>query len=201
MTEFQECVRSIRRFTLVATLAACGGGDSKTEAAAEDTSLSEGPASEAAGAAILPGEAGPITLSAADFDAFEKGIARETQLVRAASERAVNAATPQERGEAIQAGFEQKTMAAAAPATGLSVERYKLVRETLSSLLTTLDMQGKIAGPQSVDSSRADPTTIARLQSDPYSALDSASAAELKSRMSRIVPLWIAYVNLTALNS
>jgi len=196
----QACERIIKGFVLAAALAACSGGDAKNGAASADTTSSADVATEQTGAAGLPGETVPITLSAADLDGFEKGIARETELVRAASDRAAKAATPQERGEAIQAGFEQNTMVAAAPVTGLSAERYKFVRETLSRLLTTLDFQGQIDGPQSIDTSRVDAATRARLASDPYSALDSASAAELKSRMNRIVPLWIAYVKLTALN-
>jgi hypothetical protein len=38
----------------------------------------------------------------------------------------------------------------------------------------------------------------ARLAADPYSVLDPAGAAALKSRLDRIVPLWVAYINLTA---
>ena len=181
---------------LIATLAACGRGDSN---ASEDTIAAVDSVSEDA-VAVGSTENGPISLSAADFDGFEKGIARETELVQEAAARSENAITPQERGAAIQAGFEVNTIVAAAPVTGLSVDRYRLVRETLSRLLTTLDFQGQIAGPQSVDTSRADEATRARLASDPYLALDSASAAELKNRMSRIVPLWISYVNLTALH-
>lgn len=195
----RACGRIVKGMLFAAMLGACSAGGTKDAAASAGTSSSEDVATEQATDAGLPGEAGPITLSAADFDGFEKGITRETELVRAASDRAAKATTPQERGEAIQAAFEQNTMAAAAPVTGLSVERYKFVRETLSRLLTTLDFQGKIDGPQSLDTSRADAATKARLASDPYLVLDSASAAELKSRMNRIVPLWIAYVNLTAL--
>lgn len=190
------CGRVIRGMLLAVALMACSGA-SKDEAAVADTESADVADEQEAGAAV-PGEDGPITLSAADLDGFEKGIARETELVRAASDRAAKATTSQERGEAIQAGFEQNTMAAAAPVTGLSAERYKFVRETLSRLLTTLDFQGKIEGPQSLDTSRADAATKARLASDPYSVLDSASASELKSRMGRIVPLWISYINLTA---
>ena len=171
----------------------------KENAASADTDSSDAVETESANTEGLAVNNGPITLSAADFDGFEKGIAREAQLVREATATAASAATPQERGAAIQAGFEQNTMAAAAPVTGLSAERYKLVRETLSRILTTLDFQGKIEGPQSLDTSRADAATRERLRSDPYLELDSASAAELKSRMSRIAPLWIAYINLTAL--
>lgn len=142
--------------------------------------------------------AGPLALSAADLEGFEKGIARETELVKEAQERSRTASTPEARGEAIQATFEDNTMRAAAPATGLSAERYKLVRETLSTIMTTLDFQGKIDGPQSVDTARAGPDMKARLSSDPYSALDPAGAEALKARLDRIVPVWVEYIRLTA---
>jgi hypothetical protein len=64
-------------------------------------------------------------------------------------------------------------------------------------LLTTLDFQGKIDGPQSVDTLHANDEMKARLASDPYSALDPASAELVKGRLNRIAPLWIEYVNLT----
>lgn len=199
MIDSQALGKTIRLLTLVAILTACSGGD-KENAASADTASPDATETESANNGASAESIGPITLSAADFDGFEKGIARETQLVREATATAASAATPQERGAAIQAGFEQNTMAAAAPVTGLSAERYKLVRETLSRILTTLDFQGKIDGPQSLDTTRADAAAKERLRSDPYLELDSASAAELKSRMSRIVPLWIAYISLTALN-
>lgn len=198
MIDSQAVGRTIGGLLLVAILTACSGGDK--EGATADTSSQEATETEPAINGASAGPTGPITLSAADFDGFEKGIAREAQLVREATATASSAATPQERGAAIQAGFEQNTMDAAASVTGLSAERYKLVRETLSRILTTLDFQGKIEGPQSLDTSRADAAAKERLRSDPYLELDAASAEELKSRMSRIVPLWISYVSLTALN-
>ena len=193
--KFQYSRRSVVVAMLVAGVTACGGGDTG-ETNTPDTGATVSPA--ASGDA--PGEPGaaPLTITAADLDGFEKGIARETELVRAASEQAARASTPQARGEAIQAGFEDNTMAAAAPVTGLSAERYKLVRQTLSTLLTTLDFQGVIDGPQSLDTTRADAAAKARMSSDPYAALDPAGAALLKQRLGRITPLWIEYINLTA---
>ena len=191
--------KQIALLTFAGLLAACSSADSKDTAAAADTGASQVAAAEGR-TPDAAASTGPITLSAADFDGFEKGIVREAELVREASQRSANAKTPQERGEAIQAGFDFNTMTAAAPVTGLSVERYKLVRETLSRILTTLDFQGKIDGPQSLDTTRADAAAKARLASDPYSALDAASAAELKARLGKIAPLWISYISLTALN-
>lgn len=142
----------------------------------------------------------PLSLTAADFDGFEKGIKQEIALVKDANHRASTATSPGERGNAIQSAFEENTIAGAVAASGLSLERYRLVRHTLSKILVTLDFQGKIDGPQSVDTTLADSTMKARLASDPYSVLDAASAAELKARLSQIVPVWVEYATLTAVN-
>jgi hypothetical protein len=117
--------------------------------------------------------------------------------VKEGQERARRAATAVERGNSIQSTFEENTMSKAVEASGLPLERYRLVRQTLSRLLTTLDFQGKIDGPQSVDTAHADAEMKARLASDPYVSLDPASAELLKGRLDKIVPLWIEYVNLT----
>ncbi len=148
-------------------------------------------------AAASPAAAQAVSLTSADLDGFEKGIAKEIQLVKEGQERARRAVTPVERGNAIQSTFEENTMANAVPASGLTLERYRLVRQTLSRLLTTLDFQGRIDGPQSVDTTLADAEMRARLASDPYEVLDSSSAQLVKDRLSRIVPLWVEYVNLT----
>jgi hypothetical protein len=137
------------------------------------------------------------SLTAADLDGFEKGLQEEIRLVKEGQEQARRATTAVARGNAIQSTFEENTMSKAVPVSGLTLERYRLVRQTLSRLLTTLDFQGKIDGPQSVDTAHADAEMKARLASDPYSALDPQSAELLKSRLDRIVPLWIEYINLT----
>jgi hypothetical protein len=191
-----ELAKMIRPSVVAALLivaTACGGGD--PELAISD------PAAKVAANPVNTAQANAraqLTLSAADLDGFEKGIARETQLVREATDRASKATTPEARGEAIQAGFETNTIPAAAPATGLSRERYQIVRSTLSTILTTLDFQEKIDGPQSIDPATADAAMKARLAADPYSALDPASADAFKARLGRIVPVWVEYVRLTA---
>jgi hypothetical protein len=140
----------------------------------------------------------PFVLTSADLDGFEKGFAREIELVRAAQERSAKATTAQERGEAIQASFEDRTMADAAPVSGLSPARYIEVRKKLTEILQTLDFQGKIEGPMQMDTARASADMKDRLAGDPYASLDPAGAAALKTRLGRIVPLWARYVNLTA---
>jgi hypothetical protein len=176
-------------------VSACGGGSSDNSIASDTGTLGTTNVETTAGAAT---SSGPITLTAADLDGFEKGIARETELVREAQQKSSAAATPAERGAAFQQTFETYTIPAAAPVTGLSAERYQLVRETIGTIMTTLDFQGKIDGPQSVDTSRADAAMKARLSSDPYASLDPASAEALKARIGRIAPIWIQYIGLTA---
>jgi hypothetical protein len=176
-------------------LASCGGESSNDSAALDSVAIG---ATSSESPSDAPGPTGPITLSVADIDGFEKGIARETELVREAQQKSSAATTPAERGTAFQQTFETYTIPAAAPVTGLSADRYKLVRETIGTIMTTLDFQGKIDGPQSLDTSRADAAMKARLSSDPYASLDPASAELLKARIGRIAPVWIQYIGLTA---
>ena len=139
-----------------------------------------------------------ITLTPDDLDGFEKGLTEEIRLVKEGQARAAKAATPTERGNAINSTFEENTTKEAIPKSGLTFDRYHMVRDLMSRLLTTLDFQDKIPGPQSVDTARADSAMKVRLHSDPYAELDQASAALVQSRLTRIAPLWIEYVKLTA---
>jgi hypothetical protein len=179
----------MRYFSILAalTLAACSSGESKDGDAQTAKTDDTVPAAAAA----------TVSLTSSDIDGFEKGIAQEIHLVKEGQYRANKASTPVERGNAIQSTFEENTIAKAVDASGLSLDRYRLVRQTLSKLLTTLDFQGKIEGPQSVDTTFADSAMKARLASDPYAALDPASAALVKQRLGTIVPLWVDYVKLT----
>ena len=168
----------------------------------EPTPTTDTAAIAAQSGSVPPTEAGTpgavLALTAADLDGFEKGLAREVELVRAANARSMTGTTPQERAEAREGMLPEKTIVEAAPVTGLSPDRYREVREKLHGILRTLDFQGKIDGPMSMDTARASPEMRQMLSSDPYAALDPASASALKARIDRIVPVWVEYVNLTA---
>ena len=99
-----------------------------------------------ASAASAEGAATTRDLTTEDLDAYAKGLARETELVRAAQERARTATTPQARGEAQQAQWEDQTIPEGAKASGLSPERYRVVRNTVNTTFQWLDFQGKIDG-------------------------------------------------------
>ena len=180
---------------LFAVVAACGSGDKPAGQAADSAATSGAPSG---GAAPAAGAAAATELTAADLDAYAKGIARETELVRAAQERARTATTPQARGEAQQAQWEDQTIPEGAKASGLSPERYRAVRTTINTTFQWLDFQGKIDGPMQLDTTTAPPDMKARLARDPFDALSPASRTELQAQMNRLVPAWIEYVKLTA---
>jgi hypothetical protein len=141
-----------------------------------------------------------IVFTAGDVAALEKGLAREADMVRAARERGNNATTPEERGKAAQDEWEDQTIPAGAQAAGLSVERYREVRETVTHVLETLDFQGKIDGPLEIDVEHAAAEMKQRLAVDPFTQLATASVVALRARMGTIVPVWVHYMQLTALN-
>ena len=179
---------------LVVTLLACGGGDQG------DGSADAG-AGSAAGSAAGSGDAAagrPFAFTEADLDAYERGLTKEIELVRAAQQRASSATTPQARGDAMQAQWKEQTMPEAARAIGVAPERYAQVRETVHEVLQTLDFQGKIDGPMQMDTASATPEMRARLARDPLGELPPASAAALRARLDRLAPLFAQYVTLTA---
>jgi flagellar hook-basal body complex protein FliE len=171
--------------TVVLSGAACGGNSSEEEA-----SRSGAPAGE--------GDSTQVSFSEADLDKFERGLRKEIDAVKAAQEKATSATTAQARGEAMQAQWETATILLGAEASGLSEPRYRDVRDGVNRVFTTLDFQGKIDGPLSIDLERADPETKARMSGDAFADLPPEAATALRARMDRLVPLWSEYKKLAA---
>jgi hypothetical protein len=171
---------------VAASVAACGdGNDGELQG---QSALRSAPASAQRQLSLTP-----ETLAA-----YERGLKKEIEAVRAAQQRSASAKTAQERGEAIQAAFETATIPLGAQAAQLPEQQYRKLRENVNDIFRTLDIQGKIEGPISMDLSRVDAATKQRLSRDPFSDLSPESAAELRKHMDRLVPVWIEYINLTA---
>jgi hypothetical protein len=145
-----------------------------------------------------PAATGKAELTIDRLVALERGLRKEVDAVRAAQQRSVNAATAAERGLAIQESFEHATMPQGAAAAGLDGETYRQLRETVFNVFRTLDFQGAIDGPLSLDLSQVDAATKERLARDPFADLSPASAAALRSEMDRLLPVWVEYTQLTA---
>lgn len=174
---------------VVIVLAACGGGGDAS---------SESPSADGAAPQGAPGGAGAVAdFTAEDLAAYERGLAREIELVKAAQAAMRSASTPESRGAAIQAQFEMSTIPEGAKASGLG-DRYEGIREVVHTTLRTLDMQGKIDGPVSIDTARASAETKARLAKDPLAELPTGAAAALRARLDAIAAQWAEYTRLTA---
>ena len=141
-----------------------------------------------------------FAFSEADVAAYEKGLAQEIALVHAARERGNNAKTPQARAAAAQDEWEAATIPGGAEAAGLSVERYQTVRKGVNHVLETLDFRGKIDGPLEIDPEHASADMKQRLSKDAFADLPPASATALRSHMGTLVPIWVHYMQLIALN-
>ena len=181
--------------TIIATIlliAGAGCADTNDKRAESAGSVDE------RGTGGTPSATRALELTSDTLNAYERGLQKEIEAVRTAQQRSGTATTAQERGKAIQAAFEEATIPQGAAAAGLSVEDYRELRETVNGLFRTLDFQGKIDGPLSMDLSRADAATKERLARDPFADLSSESAAALRAQMDRLVPVWIEYVTLTA---
>ena len=172
---------------------AATGGDSAVDASSRVVP-------PAVGTGVRTTNETPFAFTEADLDAYEKGLRKEIELVKAAKLRGDSAKTPAERGAASQAAFESSTAPAAAQAIGASPERYEATRRTVNRVFETLDFQGKIPGPMEIDTARASPEMKQRLATDPFAMLAPASAAALRARLDALATVWIEYMNLVAVN-
>lgn len=152
----------------------------------------------AAGAQPAASADAPAAFTAAELDAYERGFAREIELVREARQRASTGRTPEERNEAWRAQQEEQTIPGGAESVGLPVERYRQVRKAVNGVLQTLDFQGAIDGPMQMDTARASAEMKRRLAGDPFTELAPASAAAMRERLDRLATLWAEYIRLTA---
>lgn len=178
---------------LVPLTLACGGSEPRDEPAGEVAAPVDASQAPESGTS-----AGSIEFSEEDLDLYERGIAKEVEIVKAAQQRAMRGGSPDERAAAAREQWESESVPAAARAAGIPENRYRFIREAVHEVFETLDFQGKIDGPLSMDMTRASPEVKERLAKDPFDALSPSAASALRARMDRLVPIWIEYVNLTA---
>lgn len=122
--------RSTFAIALLIAVAACGG--------AEDESSNEQMAEEPPANNALPqGEvaAAPAPLTAADIDAYERGMQKEKQILEELVKKAENTTDDQQQLELMTQAMEHQTMDDGAQAAGISLERYKQLRQRMDLVL------------------------------------------------------------------
>lgn len=158
---------------------------------ADTLSASEEPAGNTADMPRL------AAFSDADLNSFIIALGKETEILRAGQERQRTAATPQQRIDALQSTMEEARIPEAARAAGMSVDRYTVVRSTIMPILQTLDFQGKMKGPMTMDTTRVGEEAKTRLRGDAMGGLSAASRSALTAALSRIEAIWGEYVALS----
>jgi hypothetical protein len=159
---------------LALTPAACGGGDSDTDEAAPpaEAGADTGAGGEAAPAYDASAGA-PAPVTVADIDSWQKGMAAELEVVRAAGTKLKEANTPDDTLSAMMGMQEMATQEAGAKAAGLELERYKFVNSELSAAVSYLTPQ--LGG--------IDTTMLSPAQRD---ELRESNAAQLKQMEDRV---------------
>lgn len=126
------------------------------------------------------------SFTSAEVDAFQRGLKDEIESLRKA------------QAGRFDPNAEEKAIAAGAKASALDSRRYRELHDTILDILRTLDIQGKIDGPVSVDLNRVSADQRKKLTRDPFLDLPAASANALRAKLDQLAPLWVAYINLTA---
>lgn len=131
---------------LLATALVAGCGTHKPDAAAADTAAAQddtasaapAPAQENASAAGAAGERTSAPLAIADIERWQRGVAAELEAVHEAGAKLASAKTGEDTLNATFAATEMSTVKAGASAAGVSEDRYRFIRETLSSAVAHL---------------------------------------------------------------
>ena len=126
------------------------------------------------------------SFTAAEVDAFQRGLKDEIESLRTS------------QAGRFDPNAEEKAIAAGAKTSALDAKRYRQLHDTILDILRTLDIQGKIEGPVSVDLNRVSAEQRKKLERDPFADLPAASASALRAKLGQLAPLWVAYINLTA---
>ena len=162
---------------LALTPTACGGGDSDTD---EAPPPAEAGADTGAGGEVAPPASdasadAPAPVTVSDIDSWQKGMAAELEVVRAAGTKLKEAKTPDDTLSAMMGMQEMATQEAGARAAGLELERYKFVNSELSAAVSYLTPQ--LGG--------IDTTMLSPAQRD---ELRESNAAQLKQMEDRVPP-------------
>lgn len=125
--------------TLVAVVLIAGSpGCGRKDAAEETSSSDEAPAAASTTAEPTGASAGdpqPTRLSAADLDAYEKGVQAQLDAVQQASEKLKTAKTANDTLSAIGDALPANTQQVAARAAGMELERWKVMAGQVETVL------------------------------------------------------------------
>src|SRR3546814_9285873 len=169
------------------TLATCSGKPGPDGKSAQAAEAGSGAADDAAARGTADAKEA-VELTPALLHAYAKGVHKEVEIIRRPGRGTHYGVTISKYGE------EGPEVVAA---SGLSIDDYRAIRDLVDPVFTTLNFQGKIGPPRSIDLERA-PEWKQRLAGDPFDELSPASAKVLREHMDILVPPWSEIIALTA---
>jgi len=155
-----------------------------------------GPAPEAGrldgAASPAPGDPATqaATLTDANLAAYGRALAKQAEIIRRPGRGT-------HYGVAISPNDSDGESGEVLEAAGMTFEEYRTVEQLVDPVLTTLNFQGHIGPPRSIDLEAA-PAGKERLEGDAYASLSPESAAALRRHVDTLAPLWGEIVELTA---
>lgn len=123
--------RYIVALALALSTVACGGDSDEETAAAEQQQEVVPPQNAGSQSAAATG----APLTAADFDAYERGITKEKEILEELVKKAAAATKDEEKMELMMAATEDQTQDDGARAAGLSIDRYRELSNRMDQVL------------------------------------------------------------------
>lgn len=171
------------------TVALAGGctpaNDSETARTVEPQT-----AATASASTVKADEAQPAALTDANLEAYARALAKQAEIIRRPGRGTHYGVTVSiydgegESGDVLEAA-------------GMTVEEFHAVEGLVEPVFTTLNFQGEIGPPRSINLEEASPEKEG-LEGDPFTSLPPESAAALRRHMDTLVPLWSDIVGMTA---
>src|SRR5687768_10072336 len=128
MTGISRCTVAL---ALALSTVACGG-DAGEETAAEEQ---QEEAAQPQDAGTQPAAPSGAPLTAADFEAYERGVRKEKEILEELVKKAAATTKEEEQMELMMAAMQDQTMDDGARAAGLSLDRYKDLSNRMDQLL------------------------------------------------------------------
>ena len=153
------------------------------------SSHGNGAAGEAGGSGN--GAATRIELTDALLHGYAQGLRKEAEILR-------RPGRGRHYGVMISAVSGDAESAEVLAAAGMSAADYLAVRHSVDQVFNTLNFQGRIGPPRSINLALAGEEMKRRLAGDPFDELPPASAEALRRHLDALVPPWSDIVAMTA---
>ena len=174
--------------TVLATALASGCSGDPDEAG--EANRGSGPGASTA-TAPARSDARARMLTDANLEAYARALQKQAEIIRRPGRGT-------HYGVRISAYGEDDESREVLEAAGMTASEYNAVDQLVEPVFTTLNFQGEIGPPRSINLDEASPEWRERLERDPFDDLAPESAAALRRHMDTLVPLWSDVVGLTA---